>query len=166
LFLEVARLRIGAVKDGAVARITGFRDVLANALDDETGLVLFVVGGVESDAFAFAAIRPQLLAEAATVARDNRVGRVEDRRGGAVVLLQADGLRAREVVEELLHVFDFRPAPAVDGLVVVADDEGLARAAGKDAYPRVLQRVGVLEFVDEQVAPAILVVLEYLGIFQ
>jgi hypothetical protein len=34
------------------------------------------------------------------------------------------------------------------------------------ADPRVLQRVGVLEFVDQQMAPALLVVLQYGGIFQ
>src|SRR3546814_9433824 len=52
---------------------------------------------------------------------DHRIGSVEDVGAGAVVLLQPDGLRAREVLEELLHVLDLGAAPAVDRLVVVAD---------------------------------------------
>src|SRR6185437_7321265 len=73
LFLEVARLRIGAIQDRAIARVAVFVDVLADALDHETCFVLLVVGGVERDALAIVAGGPQLLAEAAAVALDHAV---------------------------------------------------------------------------------------------
>src|SRR3546814_13737920 len=82
---------------------------------------------------------------------------------GTVVLLQADGLRAGEVLEELLHVLDLGAAPAVDRLVVVADHEylsrfSLPRVAGKQPHEAVMDAVGVLELVHQQLAEAMPVV--------
>jgi hypothetical protein len=42
---------------------------------------------------------------------------------GAVVLLQAHELRAGKVALEAVDVLDARAAPAIDRLIVVADDE-------------------------------------------
>jgi hypothetical protein len=49
--------------------------------------------------------------------RDHRVCRLEDRLGGAVVLLELDDGRVREVALELEDVPDLRAAEAVDGVV-------------------------------------------------
>ena len=49
-------------------------------------------------------------------------------------------------------MLDSRAAPAVDRLVVVADDERQADRPGERLEPCVLDRVRVLEFVDENVA--------------
>jgi hypothetical protein len=160
LFFEVARLCVGAVQDRAIFRVAVFGDVFADALDHEARFVLFVVGGVHGDAFAFFAGGPQLFAKAAAVAFDHAVGGLEDVGGGAVVLFQLDRAGAGKIAQELLHVLDLGAAPAVDRLIVVADYEDLAGVAGEHADPRVLQRVGVLEFVDQQIAPALLVVLQ------
>ena len=46
---------------------------------------------------------------------------MEDGLGGAVVFLKADDFRIREEFFELEDVGDFCAAPAVDGLVVIAD---------------------------------------------
>src|SRR3546814_14109975 len=67
-------------------------------------LVDLVVRLVQVDRLARAAFGPQLLAHPRRVVRDHRVCGVEDVGAGTVVLLQADGLRAGEVLEELLHV--------------------------------------------------------------
>ena len=101
-------------------------DVLAHALDHEARLVLLVVRGVHLDRRAGRAGGPQLLAEPVRIVRDHRVRGGEDVAGRAVVLFEADGLRAREIAQEMLHVLDARAAPAVDRLVVVADDEHLS----------------------------------------
>ena len=74
--------------------------------------------------------------------------------GGAVVLLQADGPGVGEIVGEGLDILDFRTAPAVHRLVIVAHDEHAAPAAAEQAHPLVLDGVGVLEFVDQQVLEA------------
>src|SRR5690606_11926645 len=109
--------------------------------DDETGLVAFVVCGVDAYRLPLLALRPEVLAHARTVVGDHRVRGLEDRRGGAVVLLELDHRRAGEVLLELLDVLDAGAAPAVDRLVVVADDERYARAPRQQPQPGVLDRV-------------------------
>ena len=81
----------------------------------------------------------------------------------AVVLLELDQLdrllRRAEVALELLHVGDLGAAERVDRLVVVADGEHRGVRPRQHAQPLVLQRVRVLEFVDEQMREAPAVVL-------
>ena len=89
---------------------------------------------------------------------DERVGGVEDVAVRAVVLLELDQLhrllRRREVALELLHVGDLGAAERVDRLVVVADGEHRRVRPGEAAQPLVLQGVGVLELVDQEVREA------------
>ena len=59
----------------------------------------------------------------------------------------------------MLHVGDVRAAERVDRLVVVADGEHRGVLAGEKPQPLVLQHVGVLELVDEQVREAAPVML-------
>ena len=59
-----------------------------------------------------------------------------------------------------MHVLDARAAPAVDRLIVVADHEHLTGRAGEHANPRVLQGVGVLELVDQQMPEPFAIMLE------
>src|SRR5690606_41029539 len=47
LLFDRPRLRVGAVEHGVVAGIGALGDGLADAFDDEAGLVHLVVGGVE-----------------------------------------------------------------------------------------------------------------------
>jgi hypothetical protein len=166
LFFEVARLRVRAVQHGAFAGPAAVLNVLADAVDDEARLVLFVVGGIQCDRFAGPAGCPQMLAEALRIVGDDRVRGLENRRSRPVVLLETDGLGARKVAQEMLHVLDTCTAPAVDRLVVVADDKDLSGLPGQHANPRVLQRVGVLELVDQQVPIAVAVVVEQCFVVQ
>jgi hypothetical protein len=107
-------------------------------------------------------VGPQVLAEAVAVVKDDRVGGVEDVAVRAVVLLQADHVAHPELALEVAHVADLGAAEAVDALVVVADAEhrraALAALVGEELQPAVLQAVGVLELVDQDVAEAALVV--------
>ncbi|MEA3219929.1 MAG: hypothetical protein OZX49_01025 [Immundisolibacter sp.] len=153
-FLEGTRLGIGAVQDGRFgARVAGGGPGL-DLLDHEAGLVLLVVGGVQADRFAAAGVGPQVLAQALAVVGDQGIGGGQDGAGGAVVLFQADDLDVRELALELAHVLHLGAAPAVDGLVVVADREQAGVRPGEVAQPGVLQGVGVLELVDQDVPEA------------
>src|SRR3546814_4547040 len=114
--------------------------------------VVLVECSVQLDCFAVVAVGPQFLAEPAGVLRNQAVGGAEDGAGRAVVLFEADRLAAAEILVETQHVVDARAAPAVDRLVVIADREQHAAVAGERAQPVVLQLVGVLELVDEDVA--------------
>ena len=55
---------------------------------------------------------------------------------------------------KLVEVSRLRATPAIDGLVVVSHREHLSFAAGQEAEPGVLDGVGVLELVDQQVGEA------------
>ncbi|MNC08135.1 hypothetical protein D3C75_557090 [compost metagenome] len=121
---------------------------------------MLVVGRVQGQWFAFAHVGPQFLAQAPAVVGDQRVGRLEDAAGGAVVLLQADHLGVGEVGSVLVNVLDLGTAPAVDRLVVIAHRHQAVTAARQQAQPGVLHGVGILELVHQHVAEASLIVLQ------
>ncbi len=85
--LEHARLCVGAVQDGDLAPLPALRHPLTDAVRDELRLVALVEGGVEADRLPARAAGPEFLAEAAGVVRDDAVGRLQNGRGGTVVLL-------------------------------------------------------------------------------
>ena len=75
----------------------------------------------------------------------------------AVVLFKTDHLGAGEVLLKPQDVADFRAAPAIDRLVVVTDAADVPVFLGQKAKPEVLGGVGVLVFVDEDIAEPALV---------
>ncbi len=93
-FFEHARLGVRAIQDRDVPPHAAAVRPVADALDDEVRFVALVERGVQLDRLALGAAGPEVLAEAAGVVRDQRVGGIEDRRGRAIVLLEADQLRA------------------------------------------------------------------------
>ena len=100
---------------------------------------------------------------------DQLVGRIEDVADAAVVLLQLDLVLHPELAHEVGHVAHARTAEGVDALVVVADREHrvarrrepFERRRAEHLDPGVLQTVGVLKLVDQDVFEAALVVLAH-----
>ena len=97
-------------------------------------------------------VGPQPLVLAVTVLPDDGGGGVEDDLGGAIVLLEADGRRLREIAFEIEDVAEVRAAPLVDRLVGIADDREVAVDFGEAANQQVLRPVRVLILVDHDVA--------------
>src|ERR1700690_4127134 len=95
--------------------------------------------------------RPQRLAQPGGVVRDQCVRALEYGGARAVVLFEAEQPGLGKILAELLQVLDSRSAPAIDRLVVVADHERRTLAAYQQSDPRVLNRVRVLEFIDQHV---------------
>ena len=158
--LEDARLRVRAVEESHAGERRALAVQRFRFLDDEARLVVVVGRGVDAQRLALAFRGPEVLAEPRLVVRDDRVGRVEDVALRAVVLLELHHVRDSEVAHQLVHVADFGAAEAVDGLVVVAHREHAPVRAAQQLDPLVLQLVGVLELVDQDVAEAVLVVLQ------
>ena len=73
----------------------------------------------------------------------------------AIVLLQPDDVVDPELALEIAHVADLGAAEGVDGLVVVADREHRRVRPRQQLQPQVLQDVGVLELVHQNVAEAL-----------
>ncbi len=172
LFLEHARLGVRAVEHGDVVGGEGpgrplaphtLVEQLADLAGDEPRLGVLVGHFDDADRCAHAARGPQVLALAAAVVGDHGVRHVEDLRGRAVVLLEADHLGVGVVALELEDVADVGAAPRVDRLVVVAHHGEVAALAGQQVRDAVLGVVGVLVFVDHDVAEGAPVVLEPVG---
>ena len=115
------------------------------------GLVALVGRGEQGDRLAAPSPGGERLADPAAVLGDDPVGRIEHDLGRPVVLLQPDEPRAREILQELLHVAHVGAAPAVDRLVVVAHRADVAVGA-EEPDELVLGAVGVLELVDQDEA--------------
>ncbi len=130
------RLRVGAIEHGAAREIflgAGFAEVSLDAVGDEERFVLAVGSFVVADERAALAGGPERLALALGVVRDDGDCAFEDDLGGAVVLFEADGADLGKVLLELEDVLDVGAAPAVDGLVLVADDADVARGRRRAA---------------------------------
>ena len=114
--------------------------------------------------------RAQVFAQAVAVVADEFIGGVQDVAKAAVVALQLDLVGDPELPHKVCHVADTRPPKCVDALVVVAHSHHRATGQAGSAVrplprehldPGVLQLVGVLELIDQDVAKAPLVVLAH-----
>ncbi|OPZ06053.1 MAG: hypothetical protein BWZ08_02360 [candidate division BRC1 bacterium ADurb.BinA292] len=130
-------------------------------LDDVRGLLQLAARLDQRDRLPLAPVAPQFLAQALRVVRDDRAGRLQDRLRGAVILLQPDDLRARKAVGKLQQILNLRAAPGIDALVFVADHADVAVTFGEQPHQLELNGVGVLVLVDEDVAPALLVMPQH-----
>ena len=156
--LQHPRLGVGAIEDGDLRRRHAVAHQFADFFDDKTRFVEIGPGLEGADRLAFAGVGPQVLAEAVAVVLDNGVGGGKDVAVRTVVLLQPDDVVAAIVALEFAHVAHFGATEAVDRLVVVADGKNLGPAAGQQLQPGILQAVGVLELVDQDMAETLLVV--------
>ena len=125
-------------------------------LFDDEGRFLEIGGRfVQPQRFAAALGGPQVLAQTLAVVADQRVGRVQDVALAAVVLLQLDHAALGELALEVEHVARGGAAESVDRLIVVADREDRVVAACQQLEPPILQPVGVLELVHQDVREAL-----------
>ena len=131
---------------------------------DPPRLVLGVPQAAHDDLFAARGAGPQGLPEAAAVMRDDAARRREDFRRRAVVLLEPHHQRAREIALEFEDVADLGAAPAVDRLVVVANTAQIAVMLRQQPQPQILREIGVLVLVNQQIAEALLIRGEDLGV--
>ena len=157
--LELTGLELGANEDRDVVERSAARLMRFDLLADPARLLRTVPDADDPHLLAFAGVGPQGFAEAPGIVRDEPVGGGEDVRCRAVVLLEADDLRAGKVFFEAEDVGDLGAAPGVDRLVVIADAAEVARGLGEQPQPFVLRLVGVLIFVDEDVAEAVAISL-------
>ena len=131
---------------------------------DPVGLVevVFQLDGL--DRGACAQLAPQPLVVPLLIAGDHRVRHVEDRRHGAVVLLERDDLRRRKSVAEREDVVGDRAAEGVDRLVIVPDGHDIVWRTDELAKESELDRVRVLVLVDQHVTKALAVLLAHLRV--
>ena len=118
-----AGLFVGAKEDrDVVGGDFEFLDEIVDVADDLFGFLCLVGEGCKADRVGRAAMGNEFFVVAPPIVSDERIGEFEDLIGTAVVFLEADDFGSGEDVVEVEDVFDFGSAPAVDGLIVVADD--------------------------------------------
>ena len=126
---------------------------------------LFKVGGafVHANGFTGTLIGVQVFAQALAVVGNQVVGRVQYVAVAAVVLLQLDLAHVRKFAQKIGHVAHAGTPEGVNALVVVAHGQHGGFGAHQLFQPRVLQLVGVLELVHQDVPEPLLVVLADVG---
>ena len=157
MLFELARLDVAAVEDGEVAVFAVFADFAqVDVADDLFGFAFVGARGDDVYALAFGQGGPQGFFDDVRVVGDQGVGDSEDFLVAAVVLFEFDGFQGRVVFVQVGDVFRTRTAPGVDGLVVITNSGEGGGCADEQLQQLVLAIVGVLVFVDEQVADAML----------
>ena len=175
--LDHPALRVAAVQHRNFVPRQAVAHQLAHLIHHPLGLGK-VAGGLEHPHRLARALRSaQVFAQAAAVVADQLIGAVEDVAAAAVVFLQLDLVAHAELANKVGHIAHARAAKRVNALVVVAHRQHAAgrleggsavhraaragAGAGQHLEPGVLQLVGVLKFVDQNVSKTPLVVLAY-----
>jgi hypothetical protein len=152
-FLEQPGLVVAAIEDGVVGETGAVLELVGgNAHDHGLRFMAVVAAFHQLHVVAQAQFAPQILFVQARVVGDDAVGGAQDALAGTVVLGEGDDFQARIVFLEPAQVLHVGAAPGVDGLVVVAHGGEAPHGAGQQLQYLVLGAVGVLVFVNEQVA--------------
>jgi hypothetical protein len=132
-------------------------------LFDNTARFVFVVRvGTQNNFASLSFAGPKLLWPPARIVFDDGIGGVENGTGRAIILFQFDDFDLGKVLFEVEQVADFRAAPAVNALVIVADDAKVPVLFSQRVDELELSRVGVLVLVRHDVA--ILIAAAFQGI--
>ena len=115
-------------------------------------------GGKKADFFAMFGFSTQVLAQAAIVMGNHGIGRSQDITHRTVVLLQLDRGGYLKFTHEIGHIAHARATETVDALIIISHGKYGSMLPCQQFEPIVLQFIGVLEFVHQDVIKAILVV--------
>ena len=80
---------------------------------------------------------------------NNPISGVLNSLGRTVILLETNRLCVFKVLSKPLNIFNFSAAPTVNGLIVITDSNYWDRTPRQHPQPGVLNRVRVLEFIDQ-----------------
>ena len=114
---------------------------------------------------AFGQVGPKLFAKASLIGRDQARCGGQNMRRRAVIALQADNLRAREIALKAQNIVNFRTAPTIDRLVVIADTANIIMRLCQQAQPQILHRICVLIFINQYVFELVLILYQHGVIF-
>ena len=137
--------------DVAVHQVRGFADAVPDVARNKFALFQ---KGVKCHAAHSAAgfLRSDGAVKQGVVVGDEQARQAQNFRRGSVVFLQDNRRVALEKLAlKLRDVFGRGVPPAVDGLLVVCHHKDAAMPRGQEADQRVLHRVRVLKFIDEEV---------------
>ncbi|EKD59717.1 MAG: hypothetical protein ACD_54C01178G0001 [uncultured bacterium] len=135
-----------------------------NLLADPARLFLAIPMADQPDLFARLARRPQRLAQAVRVGGNDPGRRRQNMRGRSVILFQPHHMCAGEVLLEPQDIADFRAAPAIDRLVIIANAADVAMRLRQQPQPQILRDVGVLILVHQNVFEPALILFQHVRV--
>ena len=168
--LDDPALRVAAIQQRDLLARPAFGQQALDLVDQPVGLGEVAGRFNDPDRLAGALLGAQVLAQTTSIVLDQMIGSIQDVAVAAVVLLKLDLVTDLELAHEIGHVADARAAKGVDALVVVTDREHGVAGRHETAVlvmtrqqlePGILQLVGVLELVDQDMAKAPLVMLAH-----
>ena len=166
-------LGVAAVEQGDFFALAAVAHQLLDLVHKPLRLGKVTGGLIHAHRLARAGVGAEVFPQALGVVTDQCIGRIEDVAEAAVIALELDLLLNPKLAHKVGHVAHARTAKGVDALVIVAHRHHRAarhrtRAFGRVIAlpgqhfdPGVLQLVGVLELVDQDVAKAPLVMLAH-----
>src|SRR5690606_12825047 len=128
---ELAGLVLGAHEDRDLLERQALAFEPFDLLPDAARFLRGVPHADHADLFPGRQLRPQRFAETPAVGLDQTGSGRENLRGRAIVLLQPNYGRTREILFEPKDIGDFCPAPGIDRLIVVADHADVFAGLGE-----------------------------------
>ena len=158
--LKESGLRVRAVENREI--VIGSLSVLEqiDLLRDVIGFFLVAVASPVDDLIPRLLVRPEFFCLAAAVVPNDRMRRRQNIAVGAIVLFELDHTRLRKIFFKVEDVADVCAAPLVDTLVIIADHAKILTRLGQQADNLVLDVVGILIFVHEDVTETVLIIRE------
>ena len=134
-------------------------NIVQNGIGNKASLILLGKRAVDLNLISFWILGPEGLALSLGVVLDNRICRIQDGLGTAIVLLQTDYLGIAVLVFKVLDIFDSCSTEFIDTLVIITNNADIVVSASKQTYQQELRVVGILILVHHDVAEAIAIFL-------
>ena len=151
-FLELAGLKSGAHEHRHFVQAVALVLPGFNFVSDDTGFLDPVPDTTYTNLVAFVQVCPQRLSKPPLVFGYQARGRRQNMGRGTVVAFQPHDPGAGEIVFKTQDVTDLGPAPGIDRLVVIANAAYIPMPLYHHTQPQVLGDVGILIFIDQDVA--------------
>ena len=157
-----ARLSIGSVEYGEMIEGSAGRMLPLDRFRDVARLGFFIFGRHERDRFARRHLRPQFFVALVLIFGNDAVRRIENDLRRSVVAIERDDRGLGIVFLEIEDVLDIRLAPAIDRLVIIADDKNIIVFFRQKIDEQILRIIGVLILVHHDIAKHILIFPKHL----
>ena len=159
-FFDDTRLCIRSVKHGKPACVLALRHQLPNLLANPCRFFPLIARPIQADALARSLLRPKRFILSVCVECNHLIGGIQNICGRTVVLFELDDLRIRKILFKIEDIADIRAAPAIDGLIVIADHAKVAALRCQQPDKHILRVVRILIFVYMNIAQLTLICLQ------
>ena len=156
-------LGVGPVQNSVILEVVALgagKDLAGN----EVALGPFVLRLIYENGLPCAVVRPQVLALPAFVVGDDGVGRIQNGLSGAVVLLQPNDPGTWVLLFKGENILNGSAPEAVNALVVITDYADVPSVSCQQLCQKILDVVGILVLVHQNIMEFPLVVFPYLPV--